>query len=209
MTEGCGTPSRLGTGPRPYYDSYLLPLQVHWGGALNLLPELVAPIEPLDRPRFKPRGGLWTSTHTPADVHLSDWSRWCHDEMPEWLHHRIAWKLQPRAARLIVIDTLADLVSVVRQFPAVDRRYSDRAEHPDWHAIAGAGYDGVHLTEKGQWRTRMSMPENLYGWDCESTLWFRWCFASDPESLREPQPGGAGDGGSAPEGETEGGEPSD
>lgn len=36
-------------------------------------------------------------------------------------------------------------------------------------------YDAVHLTSEGQWRTRHSTP-NLYGWDCESTLWLRWKF---------------------------------
>ncbi len=34
-------------------------------------------------------------------------------------------------------------------------------------------YDGLHLTEKGQWDTHMGRT-NLYGWDMESTLWFKW-----------------------------------
>lgn len=39
-------------------------------------------------------------------------------------------------------------------------------------------FDGMHLTDNGQWATRLPPFDspNLYGWDCESTLWFRWAF---------------------------------
>jgi len=37
-------------------------------------------------------------------------------------------------------------------------------------------YDGIWLTEQGNAATRLSFPYNLYSWDCESILWFRWCF---------------------------------
>lgn len=31
-------------------------------------------------------------------------------------------------------------------------------------------YDAIWLTETGQWKTRLSRPLNLYGWDCESLV---------------------------------------
>jgi hypothetical protein len=37
-------------------------------------------------------------------------------------------------------------------------------------------YDGIWLTEQGNGETHLSFPYNLYSWDCESILWFRWCF---------------------------------
>ena len=37
-------------------------------------------------------------------------------------------------------------------------------------------YDAIHLTEKGQWKTRMTRPVSLYGWDCETVYWFRMKF---------------------------------
>jgi len=45
----------------------------------------------------------------------------------------------------------------------------------DWEEIA-KHYDGVMLTEAGQVHTRYSRPLSLYGWDCESTVWFRDVF---------------------------------
>jgi hypothetical protein len=39
-------------------------------------------------------------------------------------------------------------------------------------------YDAMHLTKRGQIETRFSYDVNLWGgWDCESTVWFRWVFA--------------------------------
>lgn len=32
------------------------------------------------------------------------------------------------------------------------------------------GIECIHLTESGQWNTRLTRPLNLYGWDCESIL---------------------------------------
>jgi len=44
----------------------------------------------------------------------------------------------------------------------------------DWEEIA-KHYDAIMLTEKGEKETRYTNP-SLYGWDCESTLWFRNVF---------------------------------
>jgi hypothetical protein len=84
------------------------------------------------------------------------------------------WLLNPDpAARIAHIDTYSDLAALVAAYPGpgVDTRF------PDWEAVS-RDYDAVHLTDAGQWATRLSHPHDLYGWDCESTLWFRWCFIS-------------------------------
>jgi len=47
----------------------------------------------------------------------------------------------------------------------------------DWERISKE-YDAVMLTEDGQVHTRFSRPLSLYGWDCESTVWFRDVFES-------------------------------
>ena len=38
-------------------------------------------------------------------------------------------------------------------------------------------FDGIWLTASGQSQTRLSQPDNLYGWDLESVLWFKWSFS--------------------------------
>ena len=47
---------------------------------------------------------------------------------------------------------------------------------PDFEQLA-IDYDGVHITESGESATRHTEP-GLYGWDCESTVWFRWAFSN-------------------------------
>lgn len=148
------------------------------------------PIMPSPRPRVKPhhtdrRGaGLWTSTF--HEQYGSSWIQWCIAEGvdcvpqdPTW--H--TWLLDPDpAARIYVIDSYTDLQALVDTFPQAehhpDSSYGAWSEiRPAWHAIAEE-FDAVHLTDEGQWATRLTDPLDLYGWDCESTLWLRWAFAA-------------------------------
>src|SRR5579859_5289640 len=48
-------------------------------------------------------------------------------------------------------------------------------------------YDGIWLTEQGNCETHLSYPHDLSGWDCESILWFRWCF-DHVERIETPSP---------------------
>lgn len=131
-----------------------------------------------DLPRDKPSGGFWTSTY--LGDHGSGWTNWCLGEQfdcsrdnPRWR----AWLLHPcPGARVYVIDTLADLHALVNRFYH-ERRYPSGhiSAYPHWERVAEE-YDGVRLTEEGVWRTRLTFPTDLYGWDCESTLWLRWAF---------------------------------
>jgi len=132
-------------------------------------------MEPVrNNPRFgvKPIGGLWTSTFTPYEKWCSAWVEWCVSEMPEWLTTE-CYVLYPRTdARIYIIDSYSDLERLVKDYGAV---ILAGRPYPDWENIAKY-YDAVRLTEKGQAETRFSYPLCLYGWDVESTLWFRNVF---------------------------------
>lgn len=133
------------------------------------------------------RIGLWTSTWLGPEA-VSDWVRWCVSEQFSGPAFDV-WLLHPDAeARLWEIDTADDLDELLAKYGrAGPYSFGDIGMFPfvDFDAFAADGYVGVHLTEAGQWRTRgigyddrpMSAA-NLYGWDCESTLWTRWAFAS-------------------------------
>ena len=144
-------------------------------------------LEPITEPycgRVKPSGGIWTSS--PTDDGGSGWTRWCADE--EFAGPQFPlWQLDPDpAANIYTVDTLDDLLELCRRFPPVCDHQGGRlcgsplrrSSHVvGWRRVAEA-YDAVHLTEEGQWATRLSVPADLYGWDCESTLWFRWRFTA-------------------------------
>lgn len=90
------------------------------------------------------------------------------------------WLLEvDQSARVYTVDTVSDLKQLHKSYGGVRDRgdlsyFRFLAAWLDWHAIA-QDFDGVHLTERGQALTRFSDP-SLYGWDCESTAWFRWVF---------------------------------
>ena len=133
-------------------------------------------IEPVKNTKFvKPLGGLWTSTFTPEKRYPSAWIEWCVHEMPQWLEGINCFLLTPRAdARVYIIDSYADLVRLYERF-GISKELVFTVM--DWEEIA-KHYDAVMLTEKGEVDTRFSRPLSLYGWDCESTIWFRNVFES-------------------------------
>jgi hypothetical protein len=140
--------------------------------------ELLNPINHADA-SAKPREcGFWTSTY--HERFGSGWVQWCLSE--EYRCERAdptfqMWTLEPApAARIYTIDTYNDLQRLCQIY---GQRRWDRGTYdtyPDWSLVAEA-YDGIHLTRDGELRTRYTHPLNLYGWDCESTLWFRWAFS--------------------------------
>ena len=129
------------------------------------------------RPWWKPDGGLWTAQWD--ETYGGGWAQWCIAEEygvgsdRSWPH---VWLLTPDPeARILVIDTYEDLERVFERWPDRHEDISWREGYPAWLEIAEE-FDGVFVTEDGQWRTRLTHPLSLYGWDCESTLWLRWCF---------------------------------
>ena len=132
---------------------------------------------------IKPWGGLWTSTWRPEGG--TEWTEWCQAEHFGTPYAK-AWLLWPsKSARVAVIDRLEDLGGLIQAFPG-----------PTWGGRSGIDFeaaalelDGIHLTSEGQWATRLTQP-NLYGWDCESTLWLRWVFDRTERApdLQRPRP---------------------
>jgi len=124
----------------------------------------------------KPKGGLWTSTFLPEGKYASGWVEWCHGEMPGWIRGGKALLLKVYSwAKVYVIDSYADLERLVGRYPYRGGSLYDLTLI-DWET-ALKDYDGVNMTDRGQWATRLSRPLNLYSWDCESTLWFRDMFS--------------------------------
>lgn len=144
-------------------------------------PTQILPVRSREFPHVKPAngGGLWTSTWHPE--HGSEWVQWCLSE--EFDCDRAnpvfrIWTIEPSpGARIYEIDTYADLKRLVAAYPHTDHHRSWPSAHPHWQHVA-SDYDAIHLTDAGQWATRLTHPLNLYGWDCESTLWLRPAFAS-------------------------------
>lgn len=158
-----------------------------------------AKIENRERGWMKPeRGsGLWTSTYDPQCG--SDWIQWARmerymgeDDEGHWqvldedepgyipreqrkLYYN-CYVLHPTVARIYVVDGLEDLVVLMRDYHHPYRSPWDGGyRYLDFERLA-EDFDALHLTERGQWKTRMSSPD-LYGWDVESTFWFRWKFS--------------------------------
>ncbi len=161
------TTSRIARGPRTLTD------QLHLSHARALRPEVV-PVTNSTLNWRKPAvgTGLWTSTFKSGRT-----SAWAESGLARG---RYAFVLHPdSAARVRTIHGLPDLERLLKRYRRTD--FGQR----DW--LADFGYldyarlaqdvDALHLTERGQRQTRLTIPD-LYGWDTESTLWFRWCFSA-------------------------------
>lgn len=133
----------------------------------------------------KPYGtGLWTSTWTPNRSFACDWMRFCMMEdfnVASWRYGHVYAVRE--GLRIVEIDSLEDLHAVLNVYGEADeialRMLREGAIgsrqlrlYPNWEKMA-MHFDAVHLTERGQWATRLTHPHSLYGWDSESTLWLR------------------------------------
>ena len=116
--------------------------------------------------------GLWSSTHSKG---TSEWIEWCIGEDFQVPHDGV-WHvaiLDPcRTAKVLCIDNLEDLKRIIACYLISGDKWR---LHLDWERMARDGYHGVHLSSEGESATRFSTPD-LYGWDCESTVWLAWAF---------------------------------
>lgn len=128
----------------------------------------------------KPSGGLWTSTY--EEKKGSDWTSFCENNHFKDIKKHNFYLLEPeKDIKIYTIDKYNDLASLMENYKENDfdnpfGHFSFLRPFLDFEKIS-QDYDGIHLTSRGQFETRMSRPESLYGWDVESTLWFRWCFS--------------------------------
>lgn len=143
-------------------------------------------------------GGLWTAPVTsytpdglPAD---SAWLKRCRSEMPTGAYTRLTEIVPDASARVLIVDTQADLAAIVDAYPAsyglhlpsIDDRY------PDWPALAADGWDALYLTDDGQWETRRPPHgPNLYTWDVATVFWLRPAYTVGDTAAVPASQGGA------------------
>jgi hypothetical protein len=143
--------------------------------------------------------GLWTSTWQ-EETQDSGWVEWCRGADFGEPENRIWFLLTPAEdARLLIIDSYHDMVTLIRRFPLRHRLHgaslSSIAEEAGLGADHFTGfdfermaeeYDGLHLTEQAAGALHLSYPLDMNSWDCESTCWFRWVF-TDVERIAVPE----------------------
>ncbi len=138
----------------------------------DILEPTIRPISNDAKTLSKPRGGLWTSTYD-AD-YGSGWVRWCvayrYNE-PLDLHWTVV--SVSSTAKVAIIDSAADFAGLINRYP----RLLHGRRGLNFERLA-QDYDAVHLTHEGYLKSRSPRSgPRLIGWDCESTLWFRWVFS--------------------------------
>lgn len=109
----------------------------------------------------KPIGGLWASSYTPNNKYVSEWHNFLVKEMGKNPSFGTVFKLK-KDAKVYQIHTLEDLIKL-------PFKKSTWREELDFEKIQIL-YDGIYLSNEGQWNTRLTQPYNLYGWDVESLL---------------------------------------
>jgi len=136
-------------------------------------PRRVRPIRNDDGWRTdQPSGGMWTSTYLGPKLG-SAYVRSC-----LMAKSAGAWLLEPaaRGAGVATIDCRDDLESLATRYGWVSHPGKDRVTL-DFENLAR--YVGaLHLTERGALECCPPGATSLTSWGVESTLWFRWAFAS-------------------------------
>lgn len=142
-------------------------------------PNKIDPVRNTD-PVAKPEGGLWTSSLRNGTSAWVDWVR-RENYSPHPISEIEVWRLEPvNDPNLYVIDSLEDFQLLLSKHGLNDDTLFNAI---DYEEVAD-DYDGIWVTKKGQAETRFSEP-SLYGFDCESTIWFDWCFENIEESIIE------------------------
>jgi hypothetical protein len=117
----------------------------------------------------KPFGGLWLS---PANN--NDWFNWCIEN--EFRLHELITSftvtLKP-TAKVLTINSYSDLKFIVEHSKYGMSKMIVEGRVPNFENLA-QDYDAMYLTKKGLNETHLSLPYNLYGWDCESILLFHY-----------------------------------
>lgn len=146
---------------------------------------------------WKPSGGLWTSTYDP--ILGSEWISVA-EEVNKATGKESFYVLYPSPdAKIYVINCYNDYHRLVEKYPSCPpEALSDILRRaltmPDFERIA-EDYDAIHLTAFGERSTRhpylygITETYRFLGWDCESTVWFRWkfdrCEQTQPQRLAE------------------------
>jgi hypothetical protein len=158
-------------------------------------PELLEPITTLDYGWNKPNGGIWSSNYDTQ----TGFSVWVFAMIKAWGYApngAFDFRTTPRYVlevdsntRILTIASSADW-QAVRGAYRMQKEYVPPALWPgelagliskrrniaplNFDRIA-AEYDALYLTQSGYDET-FDQPNGTFGWEAESTCWFRWCF---------------------------------
>ena len=121
---------------------------------------------------IKPANAFWTSTWDPIKQ-SSGWVDWGRGEDYGSVNDK-EWQLYTPVGTDPVV-----LIHTEHDARWLFRRYSEEPWKLDFAAMIEDGFVGMHMTYEGQWATRHGIDCSLYGWDCESTSWFQWCFEDE------------------------------
>ena len=131
----------------------------------------------------KPKGGLWTSTYVPKFI--SAWVYWCETNYPPPLTGKSLWQLKIKEdAKIYTINTREDFLKL-EELGLLKDSNMPGGKVIDFEKAAEV-FDGIRLTDSGVENTGVwdLVTPTLYGWDVESTIWFRWVF-EDVQPLAE------------------------
>lgn len=125
----------------------------------------------------KPQGGLWGSPVTDDyDNIISTWHEWCvGNHFTQGLsNYYIEYNIK-NDSKLYIIDNQDDFINLIESYDKVKSDLPiNMFIYPNFEEIS-KDYDGIYLTQKGQFDTHMpfeNISYNLYGWDCECLLLF-------------------------------------
>jgi len=119
----------------------------------------------------KPKGGFWTSTiKVVADYKItSEWIEYRQNS--NWLikedENIYELEVAPNA-NVYTIKSKKDFENLKTNYSLDANTKSDI--NIDFEKLQSDGYSGLRVT-----RNTYTL---LNGWDCESTLWFKWCFTN-------------------------------
>ena len=126
---------------------------------------------------MKPSDGLWTSTLDEKTG--SEWMEFCeYDKSQDVKGFTCTIKDD---AKILEIDSVHDLHEIIKEY-GMDFEIAEGVKRKviDYEKLS-KDFDGLHLTSKGQVKTRTTFPYNLNGWDAESTVFFRDVFGDCEE----------------------------
>ncbi len=109
---------------------------------------------------IKPGGGIWGSPTESEE----GWRNWCLSEKYD-MKSETEVIMEVDTSKFITIDKSSDL----NKLPWYKLGFVD-LEAIDFEKLVKDGVEGIHLTDRGQWNTRLTHPRSLYGWDCETVL---------------------------------------
>lgn len=142
----------------------------------------------------KPKGGLWTSTYN--EVYGSDWIKWLQQNDFIQSDNAIGgfYMTINKEAAIYTIDSYNDANALFEEYSywppfilefdnPLDEFYQKNSHFfkcIDYQKLSDK-FDGLHLTKQGFYDCKVRYSPCISpftSFDCESTIWFNWCFDS-------------------------------